>query len=200
MEQSRVTGALGGAGQGAAAGAAFGPYGAAIGAGLGAIGGLLGGGGEDKAKELAEEQAALMMRYEAENQRRLGLELRKLIGGNKAASYASNLIQSGSTKTFQDVQQSTFRNDMAWQAYTAKKSAEAVVEGGREAASSIKRAGIGSMISGFTAAAGAFGPSFKSGLGTPASPVSSASSTYSPGTMIKSGSLDTSSITSGFKI
>lgn len=200
MEQSKVTSALGGAGQGASAGAAFGPYGAAIGGVIGGVGGFLSGGGEDDAEKLAEEQAQLLLSYEAENQRRMGMDMAVELGANKAASYASGIQYDGSTRRYQEAIGSNWRRDMAWSRFGTKKQVEMVRAGGEMAGDAIKMGGIGSMLKGATSVAGAFNFGKGAAIAAPSTASIGAQPKFTPGTMIPSNALNTSSITSGFKV
>jgi hypothetical protein len=158
-EQSQYTGALGGAGRGAAAGSAFGPIGIGIGALAGGIGGFLSGGGEDEAQQLAEDQARLIEQTAAENRRRSVLQMNTALGYTKAAIYASNIQNTGSSKKYYGAMESQFRKDMAWDTQKARIDAQLVRDGGSAVADRIKSSGVVSAIGGFSEAAGsgAFG-------------------------------------------
>ena len=161
MEDSRITGGLGGAAQGAATGAPFGIYGIAAGAIIGGIGGILSGGGEDDAQKLAQEQAKMIEMQAREEQRKKIIQVNTQVGLTKATTYASNLQDSGSAKKFRSMMETEYRRELAYDRLMTKKQVEYTLEGGQVAADSIKRAGIGSMFDGFTklgaaAAGGAF--------------------------------------------
>ncbi len=158
MEWSKITGGLGGGLEGASAGSAFGPWGSVVGGTLGAVTGFLGGGGEDEAQKLAEQQAKFIRMTEDENQRRLSLQLDTLLGTNKAKQYASNILASGSSKRYQEVFESTFRQDMAWQRFAARQREELVKAGGQDVGNQIQSQGITNLFRGLTTAATTFGP------------------------------------------
>ena len=150
MEDSRITGGLGGAAQGAATGAMVGgPWGAVIGGVIGGIGGILSGGGEDDAQKLAQEQAKMIEMQAREEQRKKIIQVNTQVGLTKAATYASNLQDSGSAKKFRSMMETEYRRELAYDRLMTKKQVEYTLEGGQVAADSIKRAGVGSMFEGF---------------------------------------------------
>ena len=164
MEQSRITGGLGGAGQGAAIGTQISPgFGTAVGAAIGGVAGFLGGGGEDDAERLAEEQAKLITQAGEFNRQQSLKETNQVLGATTAQVAANNLLMSGSSKRFRQAQEDEYRKMMSWEHFRAKKEAEHVREGGAAAAGAIRAGGISSMLQGFGAAASAFGP-FSSGM------------------------------------
>jgi hypothetical protein len=179
---SKTTGAIGGAAQGAAAGSAFGPYGIAAGAIIGGIGGFLGGGGEDEAMKLAEKQANLIRQTSKENQRRMRLDLAQKMGWANAASYASNIQSTGSTRRYQRALESTGRTDMAWERERARLEAEIAMDMGQAAASQITSSSTASMIQGLTKAAGVFGPSIMQSFGAPDIQAKADAAMVTPGT------------------
>lgn len=148
MIDSRTSGAIGGAAQGASMGSAFGPWGAVIGGVAGGLFGALGGGGEDDAKELAEERARLIQMTARENERRALLQLGGILGEAKAATYASNLQDSGSSKRYRTELESRFRQEMAWDRQKARIDAKMARKGGQVAADQIQYSSISSMIGG----------------------------------------------------
>ena len=169
MEDSQITGGLGGAASGAATGAMVGSIvpgigtviGAGIGAVVGGISGILSGGGEEEAQKLAQEQAKMIEMQAREEQRKKIIQVNTQVGLTKAATYASNLQDSGSAKKFRSMMETEYRRELAYDRLMTKKQVEYTLEGGQVAADSIKRAGVGSMFDGFTklgaaAAGGAF--------------------------------------------
>lgn len=158
MEQSQTTGAIGGAAQGAATGFAVGgPWGAAIGGAIGGIGGILSGGGEDDAKKAAEEQAKMIEMQAREVQRKKLRMMNSQVGLTKAATFASNLQDTGSTNKYRNAMESEYRRELAYDRFVTKKQVEFTLEGGQMAADSISRAGIGQMFQSFGSAGAAFG-------------------------------------------
>jgi len=156
MASSKTTGAIGGAGQGAAIGTSIMPgWGTAIGAVVGGIGGLLSGGGEDEAEELAEMQSQLILRTSRENQRRKKLEMRQTLGRAEAATYASGLQDTGTTRRYRKQLESQYRADMSWEYNKALTESNMARKGGQIAANTIQNQGLQSAISGIGAAAGA---------------------------------------------
>ena len=162
MEDSQITGGIGGAAQGAAIGTSILPgWGTAVGAVIGGIGGILSGGGEDEAQKMAEEQAKMIEMQAREEQRKKILMMNTAVGETKARTYASNLQDTGSAKKYRNMMETEYRRELAYDRLMTKKQVEYTLEGGQVAADSIKRAGIGSMFDGFTklgaaAAGGAF--------------------------------------------
>jgi hypothetical protein len=167
MEQSQGTGAVGGALSGAAAGAAFGPVGAVVGGVIGGISGFLGGGGEKKAKKLAKAQAKEIIRTAEENARVARIQAAQQVGLTKAATYASNIQDTGTTKKYRDTMEAEYRRNIAWDLDAAQRNAELARKGGQIAAQSISRAGWGQVLSGATA----FGGAVAGGAFTKADPV-----------------------------
>ncbi len=155
MADSRLTGAVGGAGQGASIGAQFGGYGAAVGGVIGAVGGFLGGGGEDEAKELAKDEARLMRRTARENRRRRMQELRLQTGMMTAQTAASN-VAGGSMDRYRSAVEAEYRSQIDWDFGTDLKNARLVEKGGQAAANQIQTAGIGQAIDGLTAIGAAY--------------------------------------------
>lgn len=162
-EQSQLTGAIGGAGQGAATGAMVGGVpGAVVGGVIGAVGGFLGGGGEDEAKELANDQARVMRRTARENRRRRMQELRQQTGMMQAQTAASGLSGGGSMDRYRSAVEAEYRSQIDWDYGTDLKNARLVQKGGQAAANQIQSAGIGQMISGLTSLGTAYaGGAFK---------------------------------------
>ena len=152
-EESQYTGAAGGAAQGAATGAAFGPWGAVIGGVVGGVAGFLGGGGEKKAKKLAKQQAAEILRVARESTRRQERQARFQVGTAKAATYASNIMDTGSSRQYRTAMESEYRRQIQFDIDTANASANAAIQGGKNAASAIKSAGWGQLLGGI----GSFG-------------------------------------------
>ena len=160
-EQSQYTGAIGGAGQGAATGSAFGVPGAIVGGVVGGIAGFLGGGGEKKAKKLAKQQAAEILRVARESTRRQERQANYQLGATKAGIYASNIMDTGSARNYRKVMESEYRRQIQFDIDTANASANAAIQGGKNAASAIKSAGWGQLLGGVgsfgsAAAGGAF--------------------------------------------
>ena len=160
-EESQVTGAFGGAAQGAATGSAFGVPGAIIGGVLGGVTGFLGGGGEKKAKKLAKAQAAEIMRVAREGERRQERQAAYQVGATKAATYASNILDTGSSRQYRNAMESEYRRQIQFDMQTANTSAQTAIKGGKNAADAIKKAGWGQLLGGVTAA----GTSFAAGGG-----------------------------------
>ena len=156
MEQSQGTGAAGGALSGAAAGSAFGPWGAAIGGVIGGISGFLGGGGEKKAKKLAKAQAAEIKRVAKEATRRQERQMMGELGTAKAATYASNIMDTGSSRLYRDSMEVEYRKQIQFDIDTAKANANAALQGGQNAADSIKKAGWGQLLGGVASAGTAY--------------------------------------------
>lgn len=170
MIDSRISGGIGGAGQGAAIGMTIGgPVGAGIGAVAGGLFGALSGGGESDARKLAEEQAALIRKTGLENQRRAELEMEQVLGGAKAAIAASNILFTGSSKSYYNELAGQLRADISWNREQALIQERVAKRGGQVAASQIQRSGLSSMIGGLGAAgaSGAFGSWSKQGGYTP---------------------------------
>jgi hypothetical protein len=157
MEQSQATGALGGAAQGAATGAQFGgAWGAVVGGVVGGIAGFLGGGGEKKAKKLAKAQAKAIMRAADENKRNETRFANVQVATAKARTYASNIMDTGSTRKYRAVLESEYRRAIDFNYETARQNAESVRQAGQAAANQIQSAGIGQLISGATAFGSAY--------------------------------------------
>ena len=154
MVDTRYTSALGGAAQGASAGSAFGPWGAAAGGILGGVGGFLSG--DEDAEKLAEEQAQLIEKTAEENRRRGMLQLGQIVGTSKARTYASNLIDTGSTRQYRMALESNMRRELAWDMYKSRVEAETVREGGRLASDQMQRSSLSSLITGLPSVAGVF--------------------------------------------
>ena len=172
-EESQWTGALGGAGSGAATGAQLaGPWGAAVGGVIGGVTGFFGGGGEDEAEEMAEEQARNIRRAARENDRRGRMAMRRTLGESKARTYASNILDNGSSRAYRNQLETEAVRDLRWNRSMAEIQAEQVLKGGKQAAGQIKGMGRQSALAGLTslgtaAAGGAFssasGPTTKVG-------------------------------------
>jgi hypothetical protein len=149
-EQSQWTGAAGGAGQGATIGSAFGAPGAVAGAIVGGIGGFLGGGGEDEAEKLAEEQAYMILRVAKENERSQRMEMQRTLGETKARTYASNLLDTGSSRQYRNELESEATRNIRFNADMAETAAQQALKGGEFAADTIKRDGVQNAIRGLT--------------------------------------------------
>tara|TARA_R110001592_G_scaffold38609_2_gene127301 strand:+ start:13749 stop:14270 length:522 start_codon:yes stop_codon:yes gene_type:complete len=166
MITSQQSGAIGGAAQGASIGTSIAPgWGTVIGGALGGVAGFFGGGGEDKAEQLAEDQARFIEMAARENRRRATLEMNQVLGGTKALTYASNLQDVGSPRRYRTALETQFRNDMAWESYRARVEADMAREGGQLVSDQISRSGVASMFGGLSVAAGAgvFGSYTKTG-------------------------------------
>jgi hypothetical protein len=152
-EQSQITGGIGGAMQGAATGSAFGPVGAVVGGVIGGALGFMGGGGEKKAKRLAREQAAQMRRTARENKRREELQAAQTVSQAKVATYASNILDTGTTRKARDFMEGEYRRQIMWDYRAGLQSARTVEKGGQAAAQQIKSAGYSQLLSGLGSAA-----------------------------------------------
>lgn len=167
-EQSQITGALGGAAQGAATGAQVGGvYGAVIGGVIGGAMGFFSGGGEDKAKEMAEQNARFILESQKENERRATLENDRIMSTAKAAVYASNLQPTGSSMDYITAMGAEFRREMRWDRRRAHIEAKLARQGGQLVANRIQRSGFASMVRGIGDAVGAFGGPYTSNTETP---------------------------------
>jgi len=146
-----------------------GPVGAGIGAVAGGLFGALSGGGESDAKKLAEEQARLIRKTGIENQRRAELEMEQVLGGAKAAIAASNILFTGSSKSYYNELAGQMRADISWNREQAMIEERVAKRGGQVAASQIQRSGLSSMVTGLGSAAGsgALGSWTKAGGYTP---------------------------------
>jgi len=158
-EQSRVTGAIGSGLSGAAAGSAFGPVGTVIGGALGVITGALAGGGEDDAVRLAEEQSKLIEFEGEQNLRRMEYAKKAAVGMSKGLVAASNLQYEYSPVSYVNKLESTYVSDMAFERGAMVQRMKMARLGGEAAASTIKAAGINTLLQGATAAVGTFGSS-----------------------------------------
>lgn len=185
MEQSQITGGVGGAAQGAATGAAVGgPWGAVVGGVIGGISGFLGGGGEKKAKKLAKQQAAAIMRAATENKRNETRYANIQVATAKARTYASNIMDTGSTRRYRAILESEYRRAIDFNYETARQTAEAVRKQGQVAANQIQSAGFGQLISGLTAAGSAYvGGGFGSTKPAPAKPTGATFDPFKAGGM-----------------
>ena len=166
MEQSQKTGALGGAASGAGTGAMVGSVvpvigtavGAVVGGIIGGVGGYLGGGGEEEAEELGEEQARMIRRASRENQRKEKAVMRRTLGETKARTYASNILDTGSSRAYRGQMETEFKRDIRWNRSMADIQAQQAIKGGKAAADTIQKAGqqkaIGGIMDLGTAAAG----------------------------------------------
>lgn len=157
-EQSQITGAIGGGLSGAAAGAPFGPVGIAIGAGLGVITGALSGGGENRALNLARQQADLYAMESKENVRRMDYERAMAVGQARGSVAASNLQNLYSPASYTDALESSYVSDMAYESLAGSLRERMAMNQGQAAASNIRAMGIQSMLRGGLAAATAFAP------------------------------------------
>jgi hypothetical protein len=157
IEQSQATGAIGGAAQGAATGAVFGAPGAIVGGIVGGIGGFLSGGGEKAAKKAAKNEARQILRAARENQRVQTRIADEQVSLSKARTYASNLIDMGSTKKYRDSLESEYRRNIDFGFESALTNANTATRGGTTAANAISRAGTGQMIGGLTSLGTAYG-------------------------------------------
>lgn len=157
-EQSQITGALGGAAQGAATGFQVGGvYGAVIGGVIGGAVGFFSGGGEDEAKEIAEQNAKYILDTQKENERRATLEHERIMGTARAAVYASNLQPTGGSMDYITAMGAEFRREMRWDRRRAHIEAKMALKGGQVVANRIERAGFTSMVRGIGDAAATFG-------------------------------------------
>ena len=132
---------------------------AAVSAAMSVAGGLMGKSAGDKAaenaEELAEAQAALKSAEGKENLRRMQFAKGQELGAAKAASYASGLLNTGSTQQFQQTMKEQWNADMAWERQKNRLEVAAIQKGGQMAADSAKASGTASLISGITGAVGA---------------------------------------------
>lgn len=151
MEQSQITSGLGGALQGGATGfSVAGPVGGIIGGVVGGIAGFLSGGGEDEAKKAARAQANEIRRQARENKRIQTRAANLVVSTAKAATYASNILDTGSTRQYRNVLEGEYRRAIQYDYGVAMKNAATVQNYGTYAADSIKRQGIGQLIGGLT--------------------------------------------------
>lgn len=152
---SRISGAIGGAGKGAQIGSAFGGYGMAVGAVAGGLFGGLMGGGEDEARKLANLQRQMIREQDKETERRQTRELAQAKGTMIAQVGASNILYSGSTRRHVSAYEQEFKRQMAWDRKVSMQNEKVAKYGGQAAVSQIEKAGLSSMLSGISAAAGA---------------------------------------------
>jgi hypothetical protein len=152
-EQSQLTGAGGGILSGAATGSAFGAPGAIVGGVVGGVLGFLGGGGEKEAKKLAKRQANAMRKVASENKRRAQNAADYQVSSSKVATYASNIMDDGSSKAYRNAQEGEYRKQIMFDYSSALDSANTVREGGTAAAQAIKNQGKSQLIGGVTSAA-----------------------------------------------
>lgn len=157
-EQSQVTGAIGGALSGAAAGSAFGPPGTVIGAALGLATGFMSGGGENRAMNLARQQAALYGMESDENRRRMDYERQMVTGQARGSIASSNLQNLYSPANYADALESTYISNMAYESLAGSLRQRMAMNQGQAAAENIRAMGIQSMFRGVSSAIGAFAP------------------------------------------
>lgn len=157
-ERSKITGAIGSGLSGAASGSAFGPIGTGIGAALGVATGFLSGGGENRAMNLARQQAELYRLESEENRRRMDVERQMVTGQSRAATAASNLQNLYTPAAYTDALETTYLGDMAYESLAGSLRQRMALNQGQAAASDIRRYGIQSMLRGVSDAAGVFGP------------------------------------------
>lgn len=149
MEQSQITGGIGGAAQGAKIGSMILPgWGTAIGAVVGGVAGIFGGGGESEAERLAMRQAQAIKMEGRQNMRQMRLQQSQEVGLSRALVGQSNVLFSGSSSDYIRAQNAEFEKQIGWQRTKTKMEAEMAMKGGSMAADQIKTAGISSMISG----------------------------------------------------
>lgn len=159
-EQSQLTGAGGGALSGAAIGTAILPgWGTVIGGVIGGVAGFLGGGGEKAAKKAAKAQAAEIRRAAEENRRVQTRAANIQVSTAKVRTYASNLIDSGSTRRYRKELEAEYRRGIDFDFQAAQRQADAVRQSGSAAASQIKRNGFGQLIGGLASAGSVYAAS-----------------------------------------
>jgi hypothetical protein len=147
-QQSQITGAIGGAAQGAKIGSSFGGFGAAIGGVIGGISGFLMGGGEDEAQELAEMQAASIRLSGRQAVSALRQQQGQVVGMARAQIGGANIQFSGSARRYTRNLGESFSKEIGWENARTRMAENIAMMGGDAAAAQIRRAGVGSMLSG----------------------------------------------------
>lgn len=123
-------------------------------------GGLLGKSAADdaaeKMEELADDKARLSEQTTQENLRRMTFDRGMELGGAKAASYASNTLNTGSSAQFQRVMAEQWNAEMGWERRKGRLEASIIRKEGSLQADQTRDEGMRDLIGGVTDAAGTF--------------------------------------------
>lgn len=116
-------------------------------AGAGIASSLIGGKKAKKAaKKAGAEQAKLIMQTSKENIRRRKFMQDQSLGLASAASGASGLMQTGSTKAYQDQLADEYKKELQWMDQAAKLAARAAKRGASQAGDLYMQQGFQSAI------------------------------------------------------
>ena len=116
-------------------------------AGVGLASSLLGGASaKKKAKKAGQAQADQIMATHKENRRRREFMQGQELGLASAASGASNLMQTGSTKQYQDQLALEYKKELQWMDKAAKLAARAAKRGASQAGDLYMQQGFQSAI------------------------------------------------------
>ena len=140
MASNKSKGFATGAATGAASGAMVGGvWGAAVGGIIGGISGLMSGGAADKAEKLAAMQIKYSKLETAENLRLMRMQAEQSIGYAEASVFASDLLLTGSSKSYITAMESNFISQQAWMKESARLQQRMMSKGGSAAASGIMK-------------------------------------------------------------
>ena len=134
-------------------------YLAAIQTGASLLGGVMKKGAADDAvedmEELLDEQLMLKEYEFQENRKRQQKQMRQELGMAKAASYASGILNTGTTKQFQNEMKSQWNADMAWAEQKNRLEQSIMTKSAKMGMDATADAGMAGLIGGIGAAAGA---------------------------------------------
>lgn len=162
MASNKTKGFASGAATGAASGSMILPgWGTLIGGVLGGISGLMSGGAADDAQKMAEMQVKYSKLETAENLRRMRLEAEQVLGYAEASVFASDLLLTGSSKSYIGAMESEFISQQAWLKESARIQQRMFEKGGSAASGSIMSSMYAQQLTQLgTSAASYFGGGF----------------------------------------
>lgn len=116
-------------------------------AGVGMAASLFGGQrASEKARAAGKAQADLIIETNKENRRRREFMQTQTLGVAQAASGASNILQSGSTKLYQDQLAAEYQKELQWMDKAAKLAARAARRGASQAGDLYMQQGFQSAL------------------------------------------------------
>lgn len=116
-------------------------------AGVGLASSLFGGKrASEKARAAGKAQADLIIETNKENRRRREFMQMQTLGVAQAASGASNILQSGSTKLYQDQLAAEYQKELQWMDKAAKLAARAARRGASQAGDLYMQQGFQSAL------------------------------------------------------
>lgn len=111
-----------------------------------------------KARKLREQQLALHDMESAENIRRQQIEQGRAMSEDRALTYASNLMPTGTAARYMQARRDQFASDLSYERIRQQVQRKVIRYGGKATESQIRSAGVSSLLGAASTAVSAFAP------------------------------------------